>query len=131
MDYSDTDVYCGNNSSLSEALGPPRYTMTNTAKRSLVDRVRDYTGQSLRHDERHDHPAGSSSSRSSDSRSPFLDSHGRGKRRTNAREVMLQETYETPHVPATLRGDTIWETKLDQGTSSNKPQATSSQVIKF
>ena len=30
--------------------------------------------------------------------------------------MMLQETqYETPHIPATLRGDTIWETKLDQG----------------
>ena len=30
--------------------------------------------------------------------------------------MMFQETqYETPHIPATLRGDTIWETKLDQG----------------
>ena len=122
MDYSDSDVYCGNNSSsLSEAMGPPRYPMTNTAKRSLEDRVRDYTGQSLRHDERHEHPAGSSSGRSSDSRSPFLDnSQRRGKARAGGREMMLQETeYETPHVPATLRGDTIWETKLDQGIGNS------------
>lgn len=118
MDYSDSDIYCtGNNSSLSETICPPRYPMTNTAKRSLEDRVRDYTGQTMRHDDRLEHPAGSSSGRSSDSRSPFLDGHtNRGKRRGGGREIMLQETqYETPHIPATLRGDTIWETKLDQG----------------
>ena len=118
MDYSDSDIYCtGNNSSLSETICPTRYPMTNTAKRSLEDRVRDYTGQTMRQDERLEHPAGSSSGRSSDSRSPFLDSHtNRGKRRGGGREMMLQETqYETPHIPATLRGDTIWETKLDQG----------------
>ena len=117
MEYSDSDVYCtGNTSSLSETLGPPRYPMTATAKRSLEDRVRDYTGHTLRHDERMENPAGSSSGRSSDSRSPFLDSHTRGKKRGGGRDMMLQEReYETPHIPTTLRGDTIWETKLDQG----------------
>ena len=44
MDYSDSDIYVGGNSSISETLGPPRYPMPNTAKRSLEDRVRDYTG---------------------------------------------------------------------------------------
>ena len=49
-------------------------------------------------------------------RSPFLEGAStRGRRRAGPREVMLQETYETPHMAATLRGDTIWETKLDQG----------------
>ena len=44
MDYSDSDIYVGGNSSISETLGPPRYPIPNTAKRSLEDRVRDYTG---------------------------------------------------------------------------------------
>ena len=117
MEYSDSDVYCtGTTSSLSETLGQSRYPMTATAKRSLEDRVKDYTGKTLRHDERMEHPAGSSSGRSSDSRSPFLDSHTRGKKRAGGRDMMLQEReYETPNIPSTLRGDTIWETKLDQG----------------
>ena len=123
MEYSDSDVYCtGNNSSLSETLANPRYPMTTTAKRSLEDRVRDYTGQTLRQDERIDHPDGSSSGRSSDTRSPFLDSHtARNKRRTGARDMVLKEReYETPHLPSTLGGDTIWETKLDQGNKLDK-----------
>ena len=113
MEYSDSDVYCtGNTSSVSETLGPPRYPMTATAKRSLEDRVRDYTGQTLRHDERMDYPG---SSRSSESKSPFLGGHStRGKRRDGGM-MMKEREYETPHLPSTLRGDTIWETKLDQG----------------
>merc|ERR1719320_2158939 len=124
MDYSDSDIYVGGNSSISETLGPPRYPMPNTAKRSLEDRVRDYTG--FRQDERLEHPAGSSSGRSSDSRSPFLETQNRNKRRiqgsTSPQEVMdwngmvmAERNYETPNCPnISLRGDTIWETKLDQ-----------------
>ena len=118
MEYSDSsDVYCTGNS---ESLGAPRYpAVSTTAKRSLEDRVRDYTGQTLRQDERLEHPAGSSSGRSSDSRSPFLDGHtSRNKRRGGGRgggEIMMSDQYETPHIPQTMRGDTIWETKLDQG----------------
>ena len=78
-DYSDSD-YLGN-SSLSETVGVvggPRYPpVGTTSKRSLNDRVRDYTG--VRQDERLEHPAGSSSSRSSDSRYtliiPLIDRH--------------------------------------------------------
>ena len=74
-----------------------------------------------------EHPAGSSSGRSSDSRSPFLETQNRNKRRlhgnTSPREamewngmVMAERNYETPNCPnMSLRGDTIWETKLDQG----------------
>ena len=119
MEYSDA-------SSLSDNTGAARYNHLNTAaKRSLEDRVRDYTGQTLRQDERLEHPAGSSSGRSSDSRSPFLDG---GTSRTKrgggggaAREIMMSDQYETPHIPQTLRGDTIWETKLDQGNTQSRP----------
>ena len=31
---------------------------------------------------------------------------------------MMSDQYETPHIPQTLRGDTIWETKLDQGNTA-------------
>ena len=124
MELSESDVYCsGNTSSLSEnnTVGPARYHLNTAAKRSLEDRVRDYTGQTLRQDERLEHPAGSSSGRSSDSRSPFLDGGtSRGKRGGAGREMMMSDQYETPHIPQTLRGDTIWETKLDQGNNRTK-----------
>ena len=124
LELSDSsDVYCtGNNSSLSETnMVPARYNLNTAAKRSLEDRVRDYTGQTLRQDERLEHPAGSSSGRSSDSRSPFLDGgSSRSKRGGAGREIMLSDQYETPHIPQTLRGDTIWETKLDQGNNRTK-----------
>ena len=114
-------------------VGPARYNL-NTTKRSLEDRVRDYTGHSLRQDERLDHPAGSSSGRSSDSRSPFLEGQGtRHKRRGGGgggREMMMSDQYETPHIPQTLRGDThtIWETKLDQGMENSVCQVKSGQA---
>ena len=57
LEYSDSDVYGGANSSLSETLSQNRIPpVGSTAKRSLEERVRDYT-----RDTRHDHPAGSSS----------------------------------------------------------------------
>ena len=118
MEYSDSsEVYCAGDS-----MTGARFPHNTSTKRSLEDRVRDYTGQTLRQDERLDHPAGSSSGRSSDSRSPFLEGHGtRNKRRGGGggggREMMMSDQYETPHIPTTLRGDTIWETKLDQGRS--------------
>ena len=67
-EYSDSSeaYHTGNNSSLSEAAA--RFPGSGTAKRSLEDRVRDYTGHTMRQDERLEHPAGSSSGRSSDSR---------------------------------------------------------------
>ena len=114
MEYSDA-------SSLSDNTAAARYNLNTAAKRSLEDRVRDYTGQTLRQDERLEHPAGSSSGRSSDSRSPFLDGgSSRSKRGRAGREIMLSDQYETPHIPPTLRGDTIWETKLDQGNNRTK-----------
>lgn len=120
IELSDSDVYCtGNNSSLSETNMVPARYLNTAAKRSLEDRVRDYTGQTLRQDERLEHPAGSSSGRSSDSRSPFLDGgSSRSKRGGAGREIMMSDQYETPHIPQTLRGDTIWETKLDQGNTA-------------
>ena len=120
-------------SEASEVVGPARYNL-NTTKRSLEDRVRDYTGHSLRQDERLDHPAGSSSGRSSDSRSPFLEGQGtRHKRRGGGgggREMMMSDQYETPHIPQTLRGDThtIWETKLDQGMEQTGTPCLSSKI---